>query len=97
LDAPPLTVGSLAETTHSTPLTTPIPVTTLAPTVNSVPHAASGESSRKGASRSRRSSMRSRGRSFPRSRWRRTYFSPPPARASASCSSRKRTCSSIAA
>src|SRR5213592_2753247 len=95
--APPFTVGSLAISTHSTPLTTPTPVTTLAPMVNSVPHAASGESSRKGASRSRSSSMRSRGSSFFRSRWRRTYFSPPPARASASCSSSRWTCSSIAA
>ena len=37
LIAPPLTVGSLALIRHSTPLTTPIPVTTLAPTVYSVP------------------------------------------------------------
>jgi len=31
LTAPPSTVGSLAMTTHSTPSTTPMPVTTLAP------------------------------------------------------------------
>jgi hypothetical protein len=30
--APPFTVGSLALIMHSTPSTTPIPVTTLAPT-----------------------------------------------------------------
>ena len=34
---PPRTVGSLAEIRHSTPSTTPIPVTTLPPTANSVP------------------------------------------------------------
>ena len=34
---PPRTVGSLATITHSTPETTPIPVTRLAPTVNWVP------------------------------------------------------------
>jgi hypothetical protein len=33
--------------THSTPLTTPMPVTREAPTLNSLPQAASGESSRK--------------------------------------------------
>ena len=33
--APPLTVGSLAVIRHSTPSTTPMPVTTLAPTVKS--------------------------------------------------------------
>ncbi len=33
LDAPPRTVGSLPLIMHSTPLTTPMPVTTLAPTV----------------------------------------------------------------
>ncbi len=31
--APPRTVGSLAMTMHSTPSTTPMPVTTLAPTL----------------------------------------------------------------
>ena len=35
--APPFTVGSLALIRHSTPLTTPMPVTTLAPTVYDVP------------------------------------------------------------
>jgi hypothetical protein len=35
--APPLTVGSLAISRHSTPLTTPIPATTLPPTVNGEP------------------------------------------------------------
>ena len=34
---PPLTVGSLASSTHSTPSTTPMPVTRLAPTWKSVP------------------------------------------------------------
>src|SRR5438270_864937 len=61
LAAPPRTVGSWARSTHSTSLTTPIPVTTAAPTSYSVPLAASGESSRKGASWSQSSSMRSRG------------------------------------
>ena len=58
---PPLTVGSLATIRHSTPSTTPIPSTTLAPTVKGVPHAASGLSSRNGESGSISSSMRSRG------------------------------------
>ena len=68
--APPRTVGSCAITTHSTPDTTPIPVTTEAPTVNGVPHAASADSSRNGESGSSSSSMRSRTGSRPRSRWR---------------------------
>ena len=34
---PPLTVASLETSTHSTPSTTPIPVTTLAPTWKSLP------------------------------------------------------------
>ena len=34
---PPLTVGSLATTKHSTPSTTPIPATTLAPSVKALP------------------------------------------------------------
>ena len=46
---------------HSTPSTTPMPVTTLAPTVKSLPQAASGLSSRNGESGSISSSMRSRG------------------------------------
>ena len=82
---PPLTVGSLATTRHSTPLTTPIPVTTLAPTVNSLPQAASGLSSRNGESGSSSSSMRSRAVSLPRAWWRSTYLAPPPASA-LSCS-----------
>jgi hypothetical protein len=47
---PPRTVGSCAMITHSTPDTTPIPVTRLAPTVNSVPQAARVDSSRNGLS-----------------------------------------------
>ena len=39
---PPFTVGSCAMSTHSTPDTTPIPVTRLAPTWKPLPHAASG-------------------------------------------------------
>ena len=78
---PPLTVGSLATSMHSTPSTTPMPVTTLAPTVKSVPHAASGLSSRNGESGSSSISMRSRAVILPRSWWRLTYFSPPPANA----------------
>ena len=56
----------------STPDTTPMPVTTVAPTVNSVPHAARVESSRKALSRSTSSSIRSRTVSRPRARWRAT-------------------------
>ena len=66
--APPRTVGSLAEMRHSTPSTTPIPVTDEPPTVYSVPQPASGQSSKKAVSGSRRSSIRSRGGSLPRSR-----------------------------
>jgi hypothetical protein len=47
---PPLTVGSLATTMHSTPSTTPIPVTVLAPTLKALPQAASGLSSKNGES-----------------------------------------------
>ncbi len=84
--APPRTVGSLAVIRHSTPSTTPMPVTSEAPTVWSLPQAASGDSSRKGVSGSRSSSTRSRARSLPRRRWRSTYLGPPPATAFA-CSS----------
>src|SRR3954454_3928529 len=91
--APPRTVGSWVMSTHSTPATTPIPVITLAPTVNSVPQAASGESSRNAESRASSSSSRSRASSRPRSRCRCWYRSPPPARARSSCSS---SCSSRA-
>ena len=49
--APPRTVGSCAMITHSTPEITPMPVTTVAPTVNSVPQAARVDSSRNGLSR----------------------------------------------
>src|ERR1700758_1508099 len=38
--APPRTVGSLADTMHSVPFTTPMPATRLAPTLKEVPHAA---------------------------------------------------------
>ncbi len=65
---PPRTVGSCPMITHSVPDTTPMPVTMLAPTWNGEPHAASGESSKNGASRSKSSSMRSRTGSFPRAR-----------------------------
>ena len=74
-------------TMHSTPATTPIPVTMLAPTVNWVPHAASGENSRKGESRSTSNSIRSLTSSRPRSWWRSEYRGPPPARARSSWSS----------
>jgi hypothetical protein len=56
--------------THSTPDTTPMPVTTLAPTVNPVPQAARVDSSRNGLSWSSSNSMRSRASSRPRSRCR---------------------------
>ena len=68
--APPRTVGSCPMITHSTPEMTPIPVTSLAPTVNPVPQAASGDSSRNGLSGSTSSSMRSRTPILPRSRCR---------------------------
>src|SRR3954453_370502 len=95
-DVPPRTVGSLAMIMHSTPSTTPTPVTMLAPTLKSVPYAANGESSRNGESRSTSSSMRSRASSLPRVRWRSRYFSPPPMRVSSSSSSSTTRRSSIA-
>ena len=94
---PPRTVGSCPMITHSTPDTTPIPVTMLAPTVNSVPQAASVDSSRNGASRSSSSSIRSRTSSRPRDRCRSAYRGPPPARAAASCSSSSASTASWAA
>jgi len=85
--APLSTVGSLPAITHSTPATTPMPVTNPPPTAKSVPQPASGLISRNGESRSRSSSTRSRIIILPRFRSRSTRRSPPPARASASCSS----------
>ena len=70
--APPLTVGSLADTMHSVPFTTPIPATMLAPTLYEVPQAARGHSSKKGESGSRSSSTRCLASNFPRLRWRST-------------------------
>ena len=64
---PPLTVGSLATTKHSTPSIAPMPTTVLAPTLKAVPHAANGLSSRKGESGSSSISMRSRAVILPRS------------------------------
>ena len=95
--APPFTVGSLAVIRHSTPSTTPMPVTTLAPTVKSLPQPASGDSSRNADPGSRSSSIRSRGRSLPRAWWRSTYFEPPPATARACSVSRSASLASIAA
>src|SRR5215212_12183322 len=86
-DAPPFTVGSFAVIMHSTPSITPMPVTTLAPTVKSEPQPASGESSRNAEPGSISSSIRSRGSSLPRAWWRSTYFSPPPATAFATSTS----------
>ena len=94
--APPFTVGSLALIMHSTPSTTPMPVTTEAPTVKSEPHPASGESSRKADPGSTSSSIRSRAVSLPRAWWRSTYFSPPPATATACWASRSASFSSMA-
>src|SRR6476619_1502857 len=94
--APPLTVGSLAVIRHSTPSTTPIPVTSEAPTAKSEPQPARGDSSRNAEPGSTRSSIRSRGRSFPRSWWRSTYFCPPPPTAFACSASRSASFSSIA-
>ena len=61
---------------HSTPSTTPMPVTTLAPTVKSEPQPASGDSSRNAEPSSTSSSIRSRASSLPRAWCRSTYFSP---------------------
>ena len=66
--APPLTVGSLPDTTHQVPATCPMPVTTPPPTGSSLPHPASGAISRNGDPRSSSRSMRSRTISLPRSR-----------------------------
>ena len=71
-ELPPRTVGSLAEITHSTPPTRPMPVTIPPPSGSSVPQPAKGESSRNGESGSSSRSIRSRTSSLPRSRWRRT-------------------------
>ncbi len=86
LCAPPLTVGSLALTRHSTPLTQPMPVTRPTPSSSEEPQPASGESSRNGLSASSRVAIRSRGSSLPRSRCRATalaalagFDEPPPA------------------
>ncbi len=94
--APPFTVGSLAVIMHSTPSTTPIPVTREAPTAKSEPQPASGDSSRNAEPSSRSSSIRSRGSSLPRPWCRATYFSPPPATALACSASRSASLSSIA-
>ncbi len=67
LRAPPFTVGSFATIMHSTPSTTPMPVTTLAPTAKSLPQPASGISSRNADPSSTSSSIRSRAVSLPRS------------------------------
>ena len=93
---PPLTVGSLATSRHSTPSTTPMPVTTLAPTVKSVPHAASGLSSRNGESGSSSASIRSLAVILPRAWCRATYFSPPPANAFACSESSSASLTAIA-
>ena len=94
-DAPPFTDGSFAVIMHSTPSMTPMPVTTLAPTVKSEPQPARGDSSRNALPGSTSSSIRSRGISFPREWWRSTYFSPPPATAAACCASRSAILASI--
>ena len=82
LVAPPRTVGSLALIMHSTPLTTPMPVTTLAPTgVVAAPRRRAG-TARGTASRGRAAARCARATSsLPRSWCRATYFSPPPATA----------------
>src|SRR5918994_1708201 len=76
LEAPPFTVGSLAVTRHSTPSTTPIPVTSEAPMVKSEPQPASGDSSRNAEPGSRSSSIRSRAVSLPRAWWRSSPLPP---------------------
>ena len=94
--APPFTVGSLAVIITSTPSTTPMPVTTLAPTAKSEPHPASGLSSRNAEPGSTSSSIRSRGSSLPRAWWRSTYFWPPPSTAFRCSSARSASLLSIA-
>jgi hypothetical protein len=91
-----LTVGSFAVIKHSTPQTTPIPVTRLAPTVKSDPQPANGDSSRNAESGSISNSIRSRASNFPRWWCRSTYFSPPPANAFACSPSSAANFSSIA-
>ena len=94
-EAPPFTDGSLAVIMHSTPSITPMPVTTLAPTVKSEPQPASGDSSRNALPGSISSSIRSRGISLPRSWCRVTDRSPPPATAIACCASSSAILASI--
>ena len=96
LEVPPLTVGSLAMSRHSTPETTPMPATTEAPVWKSEPHAASAHNSRNGDSGSRTMSMRSRAVNLPRSRWRATLRSLPPASAGARSSASWSSLPSIA-
>ena len=82
---PPLTVASLATISTSRPDTRPMPVTMPGArrlVVVQVPRR-QGESSRNGDPGSSSWSMRSRTGSFPCSRWRCRYFSPPPWRAAA--------------
>ena len=76
----PCTVGSLALIRHSTPSTRPMPVTSPAP--ERIVGAPAGERRQleERACRGRAAARCARGRaSLPRSRWRATYFSPPPA------------------
>ncbi len=64
--APPRTVDSLAVIRHSTPLTTPMPPTLLAPVAwSSTSWPARAHSSKKCESRLMSSSTRSRGKSLP--------------------------------
>jgi len=81
--APPRTVGSVAISMHSTPATTPIPVTTLAPTGNSVPRPPAARAPGSTSSRPPAARCASRGSSFPREWCRAAYFSPAPATARA--------------
>ena len=73
----PITQQSLAVIAHSTPSTTPIALTEPAPIGKSLPHPASGLSSRTGVSGSTSCSIRSRGGILPRARCRSTYRWPP--------------------
>lgn len=96
---PPFTVGSLATSTQSTPLTGPIPQISPAPGVvrsgSCAP--ASAATSRNGASGSRSRSTRSRAVSLPRSWWRSTYCVPPAASTVSTTVSRAPRASSMAA
>src|SRR5262245_43442650 len=90
-------VASLAMTTHSRPLTRPMPVMMLAEcTPPYMPCAANGESSRNGLAGSSSRPMRSRASNFPRAPSRARASSPPPCIAASSLPRRSATRAFIA-